>query len=168
MSVGWDGLRTFESQLLLEQTTDQLHSRWIRCFFTATLTPATTPCGSALSPFGPHTTEEINEQKQTLHMSFSSHVLRKPSKADLASTVKVSHLGSSHRSGAELNSFDNTLGIKLLKYYHSLINEIKSDAQVQEASTCRSFSSLTPVEGLLHYNEHFYLAQQDCFCPPQA
>lgn len=28
--------------------------------------------------------------------------------------VKMSHLGSSHRSGAELNSFNNTLGIKLL------------------------------------------------------
>lgn len=32
------------------------------------------------------------------------------------------NLGSSHRSGAELNSFDNILGSKLLIHYHSLIN----------------------------------------------
>lgn len=36
----------------------------------------------------------------------------------------------------------------------------KRDAQEQEASTCRSFPSLRPVEDLLHYNEHFHLAQQ--------
>lgn len=70
--------------------------------------------------------------------------------------------GSSHGSGAELNSFGNILWSKLLIHYHSLINSInKAGAQVHEVSTCRSFHTLTPVEDLLHYSEHFHLAQQD-------
>lgn len=75
------------------------------------------------------------------------------------------YLGSSHRSGTELNSLDNILRSKLLIHCHSLINKInKSDAQEQEASTC-SFSTRTPAEVLLHYNESFHLAQQDLLLP---
>lgn len=85
--VGWS--QDLWIPILLEQSPDQQHSRWIRCFFTATLAPAIIFCGSALSPFVHHTTEEINEQRKTMQVSLF-YILTKPSKPDLASTAKMS------------------------------------------------------------------------------
>lgn len=148
----------------LEQITDHLHSKWISCFFTAILTPATISCGSALPPLVHHTHRKdkwTRADAATILFSTFWQSLRNLTWQALLKQASQKP-GSSHGSGAEFNSFENILGSKLLIHYHSLINSInKAGAQVHEVSTCRSFHTLTPVEDLLHYSEHFHLAQQD-------